>query len=1172
MSPQGSDFAARRVRLFYPLLVFVLGAANPIRADETPIDWPTLVFTQPVTNKFNRPVCITRAGDNSQRLFVVEQTGRVWIIQSNSVLAQPFLDISSKVLSNGAEQGFLGLAFPPGFSNSHHFYVDYTRQTDGAIVISRFFLSLTNSNVADTQSEQIIKIISKPIPTTTFNNHNAGQLAFGPDGYLYIGIGDGGSEGDPLNNGQKASTLLGKILRIDVESGATPYAVPPDNPFVGNTNYAPEIWALGLRNPWRFSFDDLTGDLYIGDVGQNKYEEIDFQPAGSLGGQNYGWRVMEGTNNYTVPFGFTNFSSLTPPVSVYDHASLPFGPYGSGAVIGGYVYRGPSLPRMNGMYFFGDFSVGWMWGMKQVGTNWQSQPLLKPPYSSTSFQISTFGEDDQGNLYWADYYRGKIYQIADSGLVWTPTFSPAGGTINSNTVIVGCLTTNAEIHYTTNGADPTQLDPMVISGTAIQVATGVTNKLRAFRPDLSPSQVASAVFTDQVGTPVFSPGSSSVTNGTLVSLSTVTPSARIYYTIDSSIPTTNALSYAGSIAITNDVTLKAFGVASGYNDSAVATAAYSLAQAATPVFNPSSGPITNGTSITLSCSTPGSRIYYTLDRSTPTTNSALYSQPIPLNGGTTLNAFATASGYLDSSVISVFYQLVQTATPVFNPSSGPLTNGTQIAITCETPKSVIYYTVDGSSPTTNSFVYSGPVALFDTNGPATLSALASTPGHLDSLTQTASFGLLDYEKTVVTTLAGQSTAGFSNAVGGLAMFSNPQGICIDKSGNLYVADTGNNVIRKISSSGLVTTFAGTGDSGSNVGAATNAQFSGPSGVCVDDVGNVYVADGNNCNRVCRIDTNGIVSVLAEIYGDCLHAPGLWQLVADSSGNVYVGSWASVQEITPNGTVMGLAGPHSCCPGGWGGNVGPGIDIATNIYAATGNLVWKIAPDGTTSLFAGGNGGQVSDGPPLFSVFQNPLDVAVDSNTNVFVADSTSVRKIALNHFMTTLAGTTGAGFQNGSGPIAQFNGAYGLCADSNGNVFAADSANNCIREISPDTAGIGIPDWWQLKYFGHVGIDPNADPDHDGMSNYSEFWSGTDPLDPESVLAINLAALDQNGTIQVRWQTVAGKTYAVEYSDDLISWNNLAGTIQGDGSIATASDPSSMQAEQRRYYRIQVFF
>ncbi|HTQ41102.1 MAG TPA: chitobiase/beta-hexosaminidase C-terminal domain-containing protein, partial [Pirellulales bacterium] len=741
-------------------LTVTMSQTNNIQAIFAPsaqaADWPSLRFTQIVANTFNHPDVIAHGGDNSGRLFVVEQSGRIWIVKSSNVLTQPFLDISARILSSGAEQGLLGLAFPPGYSTNGHFYVDYTRKPDGALVISRFFVTSTNSNIADPNSEQIIKVISKPVPSTTFNNHNAGQLAFGLDGYLYIGVGDGGSEGDPRNNGQNTSTLLGKLLRIDVESGASPYAVPPNNPFVGNTNYVPEIWALGLRNPWRFSFDRLTGDLYIGDVGQNLYEEIDFQPAGSPGAQNYGWRIMEGYSNYIVPAGFTNFVALTLPVSAYSHISSPYDPYGSGAVIGGYVYRGPTQPRMNGIYFYGDFSFGWIWGLKQVETNWQSFPLLNPPYSSSSFQISTFGEDDPGNLYFADYYRGIIYQIQDSLQVWAPSFSPPNGIVNADHVTATCPTPGAIIHYTSNGLDPTESDPIVVSGGAIQVSSGTTNKLRAFRSDLSPSAVASAIFTFQVGTPIFNPPQGPITNNTPVQISTITPGAVIYFTTDGTVPTTHSSIYSGPITLSGGLTLKAVGIDVGYSNSAVASATYSFAQAATPTFSPSSGPITNRTSISITCSTTGAVIYYTLDGSTPNTNSAIYTSPITLNGGTTLNAMAAAGGYLNSAVQSTFYQLVQTATPVFSPPSGVVAYGSAISISCATPGATIYFTIDGSTPTSNSAVYSVPPIIYQD---FTLSAFAVAPDHLSSAIQSASFTLQQAKAPIFSPATGPLTNG-----------------------------------------------------------------------------------------------------------------------------------------------------------------------------------------------------------------------------------------------------------------------------------------------------------------------------------------------------------------------------------------------------------------------------
>ncbi len=563
-----------------------LFCSAPAQAD--PIDWPTLGFTQVVTNTFLAPTTLTHAGDGSQRLFVVEQRGRIWVVQSNSVAPGPFLDISPRVLSAGAEQGLLGLAFSPAFAANHSFYVDYTRRADGSVVISRFQLT-GDLATGDTNSEQVILVIPKP-----YNNHNGGQIAFGPDGYLYIGVGDGGSEGDPLHFGQNARVPLGKLLRIDVESGVSPYAIPPNNPFVSDTNYAPEIWALGLRNPWRFSFDRLTGDLYIADVGQNLHESIQFEPAGFAGGRNYGWSIMEGPAPYHVPPGFTNFPSLTPPVSWYDHASLPAN--GAASVTGGYVYRGPGSPRLDGVYFFGDFMNGWIWGLKQSGTNFQRATLLAPTsINAATFAISTFGEDDQGRIYLADHFKGRILQIQDTHQAVTPIFSPFGGVINSNLVRVTGFTPNAEIYYTTNGADPTLADQVIASGATLQVTSGTTNKLRAFRGDLSPSDVASAVFTTRVGNPFFAPAPGAVTNGTLVSISTITPGATLFYTINATTPATNSLFYSGPIIITNNIFLRALGVAAGYSDSAVSGGLYSLAGAATPIFTPNSGPITNGT-------------------------------------------------------------------------------------------------------------------------------------------------------------------------------------------------------------------------------------------------------------------------------------------------------------------------------------------------------------------------------------------------------------------------------------------------------------------------------------------------------------------------------------------------------------------------------------------------
>lgn len=344
---------------------------------------------------FESPVHITHAGDNSGRIFIVEQRGRIRKLDKGI-----FLDISDRVRSpfssGGNEEGLLSLAFPPGFGSSKdHFYVYYTR-TDGNNQVSRFSTN-GDPEIANPNSEEQIMTIDHP----TFSNHNGGQLFFGGDGFLYIGTGDGGGGGDPDKNGQDPNSLLGKLLRIDVESGVDPYQIPPSNPFVGQPDHRGEIWALGLRNPWRFSFDRLTGDIYIGDVGQSSWEEVDFQPENSPGGENYGWNIKEGLECYNA--ADCNDLGMTDPVHVY-----PTHDEGTCSITGGYVYRGQKYPGLLGLYIYADYCNGNIWGLKNDAGGWVNQLLL-----DTSLSISTFGENENGELFLADISGGNIYQIIE---------------------------------------------------------------------------------------------------------------------------------------------------------------------------------------------------------------------------------------------------------------------------------------------------------------------------------------------------------------------------------------------------------------------------------------------------------------------------------------------------------------------------------------------------------------------------------------------------------------------------------------------------------------------------------------------------------------------------------------------------------------------------------------
>ncbi len=384
------------------------------------------LFSQPVielvshATGFTRPVDIAHCGDS--RLFIVEQRGYIWVLDSlGNRLPDPFLNIDPRVRSTGNEQGLLGLAFPPDYAQSGLFYVYYTRETDGDTRVSRFSVKPDNPNQADPDSEEILLTQDQP-----FNNHNGGCLKFGPDGYLYISLGDGGSGGDPQNNGQTKNTFLGKILRIDVNSSSPglPYGIPADNPFVNDPAFQPEIWAWGLRNPWRFSFDRLTGDLWIGDVGQVTREEIDFEPAGSGGGRNYGWRCYEGTFPH-ITSNCQPAASYTGPIFDYDNNSVGC------SVTGGFIYRGSQYADLYGVYLFTDYCSGRWWAVRQ-------QPDgsfdTKQIADLSNNQYCTLGEDRDGELYVAALAQGTIYRITEvcSGfnISGTVTNATCYGTLN----------------------------------------------------------------------------------------------------------------------------------------------------------------------------------------------------------------------------------------------------------------------------------------------------------------------------------------------------------------------------------------------------------------------------------------------------------------------------------------------------------------------------------------------------------------------------------------------------------------------------------------------------------------------------------------------------------------------------------------------------------------------
>ena len=344
---------------------------------------------------FSRMVFLTYPDDDTNRLFLVLQPGRILVFPNERTVAsaEVFLDIRERVNDSGNEEGLLGLAFDPDYATNGFFYIYYTAANSRRSVVSRFSVRGDDPHRADPASEQVVMEVPQP-----FSNHNGGNLLFGPDGFLYIGLGDGGSGGDPLGNGQDPNTLLGSILRIDprTPSESRTYSIPSDNPFVDVTGFREEVWAHGLRNPWRFSFDRETGDLWAGDVGQNDFEEIDL----ILPGRNYGWNVMEGLHCYPPSVSSCDQTGLESPIVEYPLTG------GNCAVTGGYVYRGSRLPSLYGAYIYGDFCSGKIWALRYDGQRVTDQALLV----DSTLRLSSFGEDQAGELYILSF-DGKVYRL-----------------------------------------------------------------------------------------------------------------------------------------------------------------------------------------------------------------------------------------------------------------------------------------------------------------------------------------------------------------------------------------------------------------------------------------------------------------------------------------------------------------------------------------------------------------------------------------------------------------------------------------------------------------------------------------------------------------------------------------------------------------------------------------
>ncbi|GAB5496791.1 MAG: PQQ-dependent sugar dehydrogenase [Phycisphaerales bacterium] len=362
------------------------------------------VFAQPFASGLDRPVYMVAAPDNPDKFYVIEQEGAIRIIDNGTLLATPFLDIDPIVVGGtggGNEQGMLGLAFSPDYETSGRFFVNYIGAGSDTYVVE-YLRSAADPNIADPNSARTIMTIDQP-----FSNHNGGWMDFGPDGYLYIATGDGGSSNDPQNHASRLNTLLGKLLRIDVSDDQVTYTIPADNPFVGTAGAMEEIWAYGLRNPWRTSFDMMTGDLWIADVGQSSREEVNFQSASSAGGEHYGWRCREGLIENpsfpgctpTPPTGFTD------PIHDYNRSG------GRCSVTGGYFYYGCEVPEFEGMYIFGDYCSGDIYTLDPANGN------AVVAVANQGFGVSSFAQDADGEIYVMDLFGGTISKFASAAAV-----------------------------------------------------------------------------------------------------------------------------------------------------------------------------------------------------------------------------------------------------------------------------------------------------------------------------------------------------------------------------------------------------------------------------------------------------------------------------------------------------------------------------------------------------------------------------------------------------------------------------------------------------------------------------------------------------------------------------------------------------------------------------------
>ncbi|MES2660676.1 MAG: PQQ-dependent sugar dehydrogenase [Verrucomicrobiota bacterium] len=1018
-----------------------------------------LAESVPVQVKFRhvasvtKPVQVTHAGDGSGRLFIVSHEGKVLIHKDGGLLANAFLDITARVVA-GNERGLFSIAFPPGYASKRYFYISYSRKSDNAVVLSRFHVPSATPDSANAASEQVLLAVPH-----SNDQHLGGQTAFGPDGYLYWSLGDGGPQGDPSNNSQNPELLLGKLLRIDTESGQAPYAIPSSNPFVNSAGYRAEIMALGLRNPWRFSFDRQTGDLYLADVGQYQREEVNIIPAGSAGGQNFGWRIMEGSHPYIVPPGF-NTATLTRPAFDYSH-------HEGTSITGGFIYRGPPS-RLSGLYVFADFGARTLMVAERTGETWVSRIV-----EHSNRAICGFGEDEEGRLYAADY-NGSVVEVQEDLSVRPPAVSPGEGWFtNAITIYASTGTPDSSVHYTTDGSEPTTESP-IFPPAGLPVDGTTSLRVKAFHASLPPSSTVSGTYAFSVSPLDFATLSGPVMpeSGKSVKIVTSTADTVIRYTVDGSVPDATSAVYTGAIHFpTGPATLRAIGYKPGYLTSRVISETWIRPTLPTPTLGQVNNVFITGKG----------DIHYTLDGSEPTELSPRFAQQFAVTEPTLLRARSFRYGYYPSPEASTTLYLRYGES-----GSGTIGSGSGTAGYANSP---LFYEARYKSP--EGICMNGAAGYL----------VSDTGNH--AIRQAAVFG-------AVGTLAGNGTPGYVNATGTAARFRFPRGICRDTAGNVYVADDGNHVIRKIDTKGKVTTYAGSGLSGTTNGSRNKARF---------------------------LDIQG--------------------LAMDAAGNLFVGSLGIIRKVTPSGKVSNFATlPNP-------GRVNVTITSTGRMFATdSSHKLYEIMPRGTVKMYAGGIAGY-SDGQRGIARFQTLKGLSSDLFGALYVCDGHMIRQIRPDGRVITNYGyTEGNGLANLSSP-------HGLAVGSDGMVWIADTGNHRVRRyLSEDWDRDGIPDAKEggTTPFVIGANDREIDSDNDGQSNWLEYIGGSDPRSGASRFEVKVVSNPQSPSVEIQWMAATNRSYKLEYTEDLIKWIQVGSTRLGHGGLMSAIHEKG-QAKQR-FYRV----